>query len=198
MGAGQGAEELDDDDTGDNDDTGEGGDEFGDSFDAERAKTTILAQREAEKKARKELRTERKARQDLETRLKQLEDSGKEPDEKLAQEVQDFRNRAEKAEARVRKATLRESAISEAAKLRFTNPALAARLIDVDEVEWDGDEPSNVKELLREVLRDNPSLKARTSTEDDEDEGADGGAGRRGRSGGGRTMNDMIRGALVR
>lgn len=176
------------------DDENEELDDFDGEFDAKRARETIRAQRESEHEARRSLKRERAERRKLEARIAELESSG--DGDKAAKELQAANDRATAAEARLRKQTLRSEAMEQATKLGFNSPATAARLIDQDDVEWDDDQPTNVRALLREILRDDPSLKRRVRDDQDEDE--DAGAGRRGGSGGTQDLNSAIRAAAGR
>ena len=169
--------------------------EFDGEFDAKRASELIRTQRESEHEARRSLKRERAERRKLEARIAELESNG--DSDKAARDLQAANDRATQAEARLRKQTLRSEAMEQAAKLGFNSPATAARLIDQDDVEWDDDSPTNVKSLLREILRDDPSLKRRARDDQDEDD-ADAGAGRRGGTTGLQDMNAAIRAAAGR
>lgn len=174
-------------------------DDFDGEFDAERAKQTIRAQRESEHEARRSLKRERAERRKLEARVAELESSTNGDGDKIAKDLQAANDRATKAEARLRKQTLRSTAMEEAARLGFNSPITAAKLIDSDDVEWDDDEPTNVKSLLRDILRDDPSLKRRARDDaDDGGSGSDAGAGRRGGTTGLQDMNAAIRAAAGR
>lgn len=197
MPEGGAADEVTPDDTEQDvpDDQEDDEDDFDGEFDAKRAKETIRAQRESEHEARRSLKRERAERRKLEARIAELESSGGSDADKVAKDLQAANERAATAEARLRKQTLRSTAMEEAAKLGFNSPLTAARLIDSDEVEWDDNEPANVRSLLRDILRDDPSLKRRTR--DDTDDG-DAGAGRRGGTTGLQDMNAAIRAAAGR
>lgn len=176
----------DDDDEEENDD-----DDKGDDFDKERALKTIKAQRESEKALRKQLA-------EIKVELKKFETKGMAEDELTKQERNELAAKNEQLESKYRKKSLRFTAQHEAAKLGFYAPDIAYRMIDVDDVEWDEDnEPSNVKPLLREVLKEYPNLK-RTSRGDGGDDGDDLGQGRGRDRGKDDDMNSAIRGQLGR
>lgn len=187
-------EDLDDDD---DNEQGKGDD---DEFDEARARKTIENQRKAEKELKRKLSAANKRVKDLEG--KDLPDA-----EKQKQELQEAKDVAAKAQAKVRKANLRSEAMEQAAKLKFKSPAVAARLIDLDDVEWDEeeDEPTNVKQLLKDLLDEEPWLKGRAARRDDDDEtdedetddeGA--GRGRRRSTGGSKSGNDFINRSIRR
>lgn len=167
------------------DDDNDEPDEDEQKFDVARAKATIRAQRRSERATQKKLA---EAQKELDTLRAASEDSGKEKTaaEKLERDLRKANERAERAEGELRKASLRTTCLEEASKLKFRNPALAARLVDSDDIEFDDDgvpDRQSVKEALREVLREDPSLKVRARREDDDEdedaEDADAGAGRR-------------------
>ncbi len=187
-------EDLDEEDLEDEDDGDQGGKGTeNEKFDEARARKTIENQRAAEKKLKKEL-------SELKATLKTIQDKDLPDAEKTKRELAEAQEKAHTAERKVRKATLKSEAMEQAAKLRFRSPALAARLIDFDDVDWDDDDnPINIKDLLKDVLEEDPSLKGRarrTKDDDDDEEDEDDGAGA-GRSGksvkGGNFMNTMIR-----
>lgn len=163
-------------------------------FDPQRAMETITAQRASEKTLRKELRDAQRA-------VKAIENKDKPKDQQLASDLADAVERADALEAKLQKNTLRTEALQEAGKLKFRNPAVAYKLIDPDDVDWDDDgRPTNIARLLQRELRDNAYLARRTRTDngDDDDDkggGADGGAGRGsgGKATGSGFINDTIR-----
>lgn len=165
-------------------DTATEGDE---DYDKERALNTIKAQRASERKYKTQL-TEALAE------LKQIKDKDLPEQERAKSERDEAVQRAEKAEQQLKKAAVRTVALEEATNLKFRNPTLAYRLIDHDEVEYDGDEPSNIKALLKDLLKQDPYLKGRRQTEegDEDEEDDDAGAGR-GRKPRAFDMNSEIR-----
>lgn len=205
MTTGQGTQVQSDDDFDDDDDVddedGKKKDDGDEEFDKDRALATIKTQRAAEKKLKGDLKALRDELKTLKT--KDLPDA-----ERQAAALREAEEKATKAEAALQKSAVRTSALEEAVKLGFRSPALAYRLIDTDDVEWDGDQPSNVRDLLKELLKSDPYLKGGKRRQDDddegeddeEDEGADGGRGRR--SGRGKSsagfMNTQIRRAAGR
>lgn len=179
------ADDATDDDDDDDDQDGDADDDD-DDFDKERALRTIKAQRESEKALRKQL-TEMKAQ------LGKFEAAGKSDDELTRKQRDDLIEKNANLETRYRKKSLKASAQYEAGKLGFHSPDIAYRMIDSDDVEWDDDnEPSNVKQLLREVLKEYPNLK-RTRGADGGDDDDDFGKGRNGGRGKDDDMNSAIR-----
>jgi hypothetical protein len=78
--------------------------------------------------------------------------------------------------------------------LGITNPKLAVRLLDADDVEWDDDgEPKNVARLLKALLKEMPELKANGQGGAPQGGGADGGAGRQSGNVAGSGINDRLR-----
>jgi small-conductance mechanosensitive channel len=168
------------------------------NFDKARALSTIQAQRKSEKALKATLKTMKDELEAIKT--KDLPDA-----DRAKKALADAEERAAKAEQALQKSSLRTTALEEAVKLGFKSPALAFRLLDVDDVEWDGEQPSNVKELLRAVLKSDPYLKGGRrrdedqDEEDGDDEGADAGQGRSRKSkAGGFSMNNAIRAAAGR
>lgn len=193
-------DDVDDDDNDDDDD-----DEFSDkSFNAKRARQTILEQRKSERELSKQLKETRRELKELKARADSQGGDGKNDrpaDEKLAREKQESDAKAIRLESELRKATIKSTSSEVASKLGFRNPAKAYRLLDMDDVDFDDDgKPVNLKTLLREELRDNPELRRRRDDDDDDDDDtdADGGRGRRRKGRGGETMNDHIRAAAGR
>lgn len=166
-------------------------------FDAARAKKTIDAQRANEKKLKKDLATAR-------AKVKEFEEKDLPEKERHIKAAADAEERAANAEKALKKATVRTEALEIATTLRFASPTLAHRLLDEDDIQWDDDEPKNIKSLLQDILRENPELKGnirRKAADDDEDEdedGADAGAGRSKKGGSGFNMNREIRRASGR
>lgn len=194
--SGQEAEEHDDDIEDDDDDEqdeqgSKGGKKPGDDdeeFDKDRALRTIENQRKSEKDLKRQLK-------EVQAELKSIKDKDRPATEQQAEAQRDAEARAEKAEASLRKATVRTTALEEATGLGFKNPALAYKLIDPEDIDWDDDEPSNIKSLLKKVLDAEPYLKGRRSKRsdgDDDDDDADAGKGRN-RSGKSFDFNDQIR-----
>lgn len=204
MAPGQGSQQQQSDDDFDDDDEDANKDENkkkddddGEEFDKEHALATIRKQRASEKALKADLKAVRDELKTLKT--KDLPDA-----ERTATALREAEEKATKAEAKLQKAMVRTITLEEAVALGFRSPSLAHRLIDVDDVDWEDDRPTNIRELLRDVLKSDPYLKGgrRRSAEDDdedenddEDEGADAGRGRRsGKSkSSGNFMNAQIR-----
>lgn len=182
------------DDNDDNEDADE-------KFDEARARATIKKQRDAEKSARKQVK-------DLKAQLTKLQNETLPDAEKTRVEREADKARIADLESKMRKSTLRSTAMEEASRLGYRNPTLAARLIDADEVEWDDDsDPLNVAELLKAILKEDPSLKGRRrrtrddadgEDDEDDDESADAAAGRGRKGKGSQSMNDLIRNKIGR
>lgn len=201
-------EEVEDDDLDDDDDRDTKDKDEADD-DGKKVADQLRASRNAERKTRKALKAERAKSAVFEARLKAVEEGkgteGKNDDGgKLARERDEARADAEAARADARKVTTRLESTTVAEKLGFKNPSKAYRLLDSDDVEYDEDgEPTNLRSLLRQELRDDPSLKRRKDEDDDEDDDRDADAGRgrtrkRKSSEGDGGMNDAIREAAGR
>lgn len=186
-----GRKDADDQDQldGDEDD----GDEEEDDFDKERALATIKKQRDSEKTLKKELRDLRK----------QVASIGKPADKDERTEVTALTEKIEGLTKSLRTKAVSAAAIEEATKLGFRNPTFARRLINESDVEFDdAGEPINIRDLLEDVLDEEPSLKGRRRSrsadgDESDDDDADAGKGRKRSARGATTMNDVLRGAIA-
>lgn len=152
-----------------------------DDFDKDRALNTIRAQRDSEKALKAQLAA-------AQQQLKDKDDATLSEQQKLQKRIDEMETAVKEQSAKAQRATLRSGLTVEATELGFRNPALAHKLIDQDDVTYDdAGTPTNLKRLLRDVLKDNPYLAGSGG-------GADAGAGRdRGGKGGSTDMNSMIR-----
>lgn len=160
---------------------GASGTEEGEPFDQERALRTIRNQRESEKRLTAELAEAKKA-------LKAQNDSTLSETQKLQQQVEELTKKLDEKDRKAARSAFRDLVSDTAKDLGFKNPALAHRLIDEADVEYDDDKPVNIKRLLKGILKDEPYLAGANGN-------GDGGAGQaKGQRPGQKTdMNAILR-----
>jgi hypothetical protein len=196
-----GGDDNDDDKGADKGGKGKGGkgkkaddddDDDDEEYDKERALSTIRRQRQAEADLKKQLK-------EIRGELKTLKTKDMPAAEQVTQERDELRTQVSTLEGRLQKQALRTAAVEAATELKFKNPAIAHKLIDADDIEWDDDTPTNINTLLKREAKANPYLVRRgrvqdsDDDDDDGDDGADGGKGRGSRAGGGADINAHIR-----
>lgn len=169
----------DDDDEGEGEGSGDGGDGGTGDDDQQDDEEDGLpeAVKAVLRKNRRELRAAQKAARDaqrLADELKREKEARDTADKTELDREREKRQQAEQtaaaAQQRVRQAGLRLAIQREAARLNTVGDvAVLERLIDADDIDWDEDrdEPTNVGDLLKELLEQHPYL-ART------DDGGDG------------------------
>ncbi len=144
-------------------------------------------------KLRKEAAARRVQLREAQAKIAELEANGLSELDAAKKAAKDAEARATKLEAKVKAKTLGVEVRDLAAGMGIGNTKLAARLIDMDEVEWDDDdEPTNVAKLLRALLKEMPELKTGQGGAS-QGGGADGGAGRRSNQAAGSGINDQLR-----
>lgn len=156
-------------------------------FDVSRAWSTMRNMREAERQARQRAATRESELEAARRQVQEFQQQGLSEQQRAQAAAQAAEARAQAAEERVQRLALNLAVAEAASALKFRNPALASRLIDPSAVEWDGDTPRNIKDLLKRELQNDPYL-AQT--------GGGGGDGGQGRNGGQQAppdMNSMIR-----
>lgn len=138
--------------------------------------------REARQDAGKYRRQLREVQRELEA-LRADADKGKgeQDDDTRAKELEDARREREQLSTRLRRVSLRAAVAANAPSLKLIDVDAALALLPADDVEWDGDEPTedSVKDALAALLDAKPFLRAT-----DEPGRAPAGTGRTGGSGG--------------
>lgn len=129
----------------------------------------------------KALKAEREARRALEREIKPLrtykqqqDDAAKTSEERLAAREKAVADQEARITMRLRTSILRDEIGNAVAAERLTLQAPVGdvlRLMDSDAVEWDGETPKNVRQLLRDLVKDRPYLATKRPGT------ADGGAG---------------------
>lgn len=130
----------------------------GEPFDKDRAMATITKLREAEKegkRAAKELTDARK-------KIQEFEDSQKSDAEKQAERLAALEAKESVREAEVQDMRLKLAVYSRQADLAIADADLAIAALDRTKVEWGDDgEPSNLDEVLTDLLERKPILKGK-------------------------------------
>ncbi len=122
------------------------GDELG-----EKGQAAIKAERDARKKAERDLKT-------AQTRLSELEGKDKSDVERLTGKLTAADERATAAETRFRDANARSAVTDAATKVNAVSTRAVFALIRAD-LEYDDDgEPTNVDALIKQAQKDEPSL----------------------------------------
>lgn len=147
--------------SGDGDNSGDGGEnnqsqEDLSKWDPERAKSTILAQREAEKKLKAELAEARKVRETLEKEKKEREDAELSEIERHKRAAEESNAKAADLEKRLKETELRYRVVGAASRLNIVDPEVVYLLID----KTDLDDDSKVEAALKELIKTKPYLVA--------------------------------------
>lgn len=109
-------------------------------------------------KHRTELRDTKKHLQELEQKLKERDDAEKTELQKATEKSTVLEAQIAKAEEKVRRLNIQNAVVTKAMKLDIVDPDAAFRLLDIDAVEFDGDTPSNIEDLLTKLVEDKPYL----------------------------------------
>src|SRR3990167_389758 len=128
-----------------------------DDFDKERALATIRKLREAEKEGKKAL----KQLTDAQAKLKELEDAKLSEEEKKERRLEELEAERATWEQERQDTRLRLAVYARSAELGVADADLALAALDRSKVEYGKDgEPSNVADVLLELLEAKPILKA--------------------------------------
>lgn len=132
-----------------------------DTFDKERALATIRKLREAERLGK----LAAKERDEAKAKLQEQEDAKLGEQERATKRAEEAERKAAAAEERVKVLGLRSQVERAARKLNIVDEDAAYRLLDLSSVEYNGDEPTNVEALLKELVKAKPYLVAAGSEE---------------------------------
>ena len=110
------------------------------------------------KKIKRENANIRKDKKNLEAKLEALEAEKLTDQERQANELKDLKAEKTQWEATTRKNAIRDGVESIADQHKIGSARMAARLIDDSNVEFDGDKPTNLDDVLRELVTDYPEL----------------------------------------
>lgn len=137
---------------------GDGGQQQDDpsKWDPERAKSTILAQREAEKKLKAELAEARKVRETLEKEKKEREDAELSEIERHKRAAEESNAKAADLEKKLKETELRYRVVGAASRLNIVDPEVVYLLIDKTDLDDDG----KVEAALKELIKTKPYLVA--------------------------------------
>ena len=117
----------------------------------EKGTAALKAERDARKKAERDLKA-------LRTRLDELENAGKSEDEKRQAALKAAEDRATAAESRYR-AAIGRAAVTDAASKAGAISAKAVYALIRDDIDFDDDgEPTNIDALVAAAKKDEPSL----------------------------------------
>ena len=148
----------------------------------EKGTAAIKAERDARKRAERDLKS-------AQTRVAELENAGKSEDEKRTAALKVAEERATAAEQRLRDANARSAVTDAATKLNAISTRAVYALIRGD-LDFDDDgEPTNVAKLLKQAQADEPSLFRASNGS------GDGGAGAEPET---RNINDLLRASMRR
>lgn len=111
-------------------------------------------------KFRTQLREAQKSLEDAQKQLQAKDDEGKSELQKAMDRVGELEGRTRVADGTVRDLRLQNAVLVEAMKKDIVDPDAAFRLLDKDQVDYDGDRPTNVADLLDDLIEDRPYLKA--------------------------------------
>lgn len=116
--------------------------------------------REEAAKSRTELREAKDALKAAQDALKAKDDEGKSEMQKAMDRVAELEGKFQLADRTSRTLRLQNEVMLASGKLDIVDPDAAYRLLDTDKVEYDGDRPANIGELLEELITQRPYLKA--------------------------------------
>lgn len=134
------------------------------TFDEERARATIQAQRESEKAAKRALAEANKRLAALEQSEKERTDAERTELEKAQARATELEQRSQELEARMKATLTRTNVIVAASKLNIVDPDVAYQLIDKDSLDYNDDgEPSSksVEDALSALVKAKPYLVAK-------------------------------------
>lgn len=113
-------------------------------------------------KYRTELRDAKSQLKELATKQKEREDAEKSELQKQTERGTVLEAQVREAGEKVRKLTLQNATFQKSVELGIVDPDAAFRLLDLDDVEWDEDKPTNVEDLLTKLVDRKPYLKGDT------------------------------------
>lgn len=116
--------------------------------------------RDESAKFRAELREAQAALKEAQNQLKAKDDEGKSEMQKAMDRVAELEGRWQLADRNARTLRLQNEVMLQAQKLDIVDPDAAFRLLDTDNVEYDGDRPANIADLLASLIEERPYLKA--------------------------------------
>jgi len=132
-----------------------------DIFDKERAMRTIRALREEVKAGKASIKTVA----DLETRLLEIENANKTEEQLRAERLAELEKAEQARASEVQGLRLKLAVHERASTLGIADPTLAVAAITGPAVEWADGEPTNLDDILADVLERHPALKTKTEDE---------------------------------
>lgn len=126
------------------------------TFDKDRALSTIRKLREGERAAK----AQAKELEALKAKLAEHESAQLTEKEKAEQRAANAEAKAQAAEAKAKAIALRASVERHAHKLNLVDSDAAYRLLDLSGIEYEDDEPQGIEALLKALVKDRPWLGA--------------------------------------
>lgn len=147
-------DDVTDEETGDDDDTQESDDDDDDSTeDPAELRKQIAKLEKANKRVRKEAQQRREENERLKASKKKGKEKGKDPEKvKALSDLATSQDRVKDLEGQLFKKRVDGIVAAEAKKLRFLSPALASRLLELDDLE-DGDDDETIANVSKAGLK---------------------------------------------
>lgn len=147
----------------------------GKPFDAARAKATIDKLRETEKAGK----AVAKERDELAVKVKENEDAQKTEAERNAERLEQLEADGRTGELERQELRLQVAVMAQASELGVVDVELALGAIDRSKIEFDEGEPTNVRDVLEDLLERKPILKGEVVASSDGGKNNDAGKGRK-------------------
>jgi hypothetical protein len=128
------------------------------------AENELRRARDDAAKFRTALKDAQKQLKDAQDALQVKDDEGKSEMQKAMDKVAEQQARLQVAEGNAKTLRLQNEVMLKAQKLDIVDPDAAFRLLDKDSVDYDGDRPMNIGDLLEDLIVDRPYLKAQPNT----------------------------------
>jgi hypothetical protein len=143
-------------------------------------------------KYRTQLRDNQEKLKALEAAQKERDDAEKTELQKAIDKANDLEARLLQADNRTKSLALENAVVLKAQALGIVDPDAAYRLLDKDAVEFDGDKPKNIDELLNSLIESRPYLKGK-KTPGGQQNGSTAAPDSGNRSSGPQTMDDVAK-----
>jgi hypothetical protein len=130
------------------------------AFDKDRAMATIQKLRDIEKEGK----ATAKERDELAAKLKELEDAKLSEEERRAKRLAEMESEGELSAVKLKGQAVKLAAYGLQAELGLVDVDLALAALDPKKITWEGDEPTNVKDVLTALLEAKPILKGKPVT----------------------------------
>lgn len=127
-------------------------------WDPERAKNTILAQRQAEKDLKEKLRLAEAENEAFKKEKKEKEEAELSEADRAKKEAEEAKAEAAKAKADLVEATIRGEVIKECNTLNIIDSDVALALLNREKIKLEDGKATGVKEALEALIKDKPYL----------------------------------------